>query len=435
MKHIINRNRKSLNINNNIIDQRRASLNPIHNYKIDKNINQEVSAMYKTNKTIQKYINQKLNSLQSEKQKQIIKNLKAKNNKSKSNNHSNHSRNYSINFIQKTKTKTTNKTCKKNINILIKNKNNKIKKGRNAKQDMSLLNKEYKTNKVYSSYNNLPDLPSFSSNNNNNNNSIINFNNYSMKSPLQTKGKLINNFYHNYSSSMSTGISLNNNNEIYKSCSNFLDNNSFHKIDSTENENENENLDKEYIPIFKNNLKINGNEDRNNNTTNNYEIDSSEDNMIDNKIYLKAGGNGSPITFGNSFSYTNSKRSSSTRRVFKNNDIDTSDIKDDDNSVFLLKSQNETLKKELKESNEQIIYLKNEIEKLIKKKKVKNYKCCVQLNKCNKPKPHIKKYSKNNSCSDHNLLEINNNYHSHEAKKMKKNGHFSISKNKKNKVK
>ena len=434
MKHLINRNRKSLNINNNINIKRRPTLNPSYNSKIDKIdkilINQEVSSMYKTNKTIQKYINQKLSSLQSHTQKQNIKKVKEKknnNNYNYNNNKSktiNHSRNSSLNNIKNTKTKINNKICKKNISI--KNKKNKNKNGRNTNQNNSLMNKEYKTNKVFSSYNNLPDLPNLLNNNNNTNTNKnnSNYNNYSIKSPIQTKGKLITNYYQNYSSSMSTGISLNNNNEFFKSCSHFLDNNSFHKYDSSENENENDNLDKEYIPIFKNNLKINTNEDRNNNTTNNYEIDSSEDNMIDNKIYFKGGGNGSPITFGNSFSYTNSKRSSSTRRVFKNNDNDISEFKDDDNSVFLLKSQNETLKKELKESNEQITYLKNEIEKLIKKKKVKNYKCCIQLNKYPKHMPpHVKKHSKNNSCSDNTLFDINN-YHSHETKKIQKHKCF-----------
>ena len=56
-------------------------------------------------------------------------------------------------------------------------------------------------------------------------------------------------------------------------------------------------------------------------------------------IFFKDGGDGSPITFGNSFSYTNSKRSSSIRRILKNNDgenIDNID-KNDDDCIFLLK--------------------------------------------------------------------------------------------------
>ena len=419
MKHIINRNRKSSIINKFNSYQRRSTLNPSQNNKIEKIlVNQEVSPMYKTNKTLLKYVNQKLSALQSFSQN--AKTVKNKNNKSNL-----QTRNSSFNIVKSNNNKNSNKSCKKNI--LIKNKKSKIKKGRNDK-DMLLIKKEYNSNKIYSSFNYLPNLPNILNNNNNKNSNMINYNNNSMKSPIQTKGKLITNFSQNYTSSMSTGISLNNNNDLYKSCSNFLDNNSFHKYDS--NDNENDNLNKGFIPYLKNNFKMNSNEDRNNNTTNNYEIDSDEDNMIDNKIYFKGGINGSPITFGNSFSYTNSKRSSSTRRIYKNNDNDNIDFRDDDNSVFLLKSQNETLKKELKESNEQITYLKNEIEKLIKKNKMKNYKWCIQLNKHPKPTPtaNIKKCSKNNSCLDNNYMDVKN-YHSHDIKKNKNNKH--ISKNKK----
>ena len=227
---------------------------------------------------------------------------------------------------------------------------------------------------------------------------------------------------------MSTGISLQNNNDFIKSCSNFLENNSFKKYNSYDSENEN--LDKEFIPNI-NKIKIDSNENRNNNTTNNYEIDSSEDNMIDNKIFFKGGGDGSRITFGNSFSYTNSKKSSSTRRLFKNNENENLEIIDnkDDENVILLKSQNESLKKELKESNKQITYLKNEIEKLIKKKKIKNYIFSIQMDKGRKPMDYAKKYSKNNSCVKQNISDINN-YHSHETKINKKSKNISKSKKK-----
>ena len=157
---------------------------------------------------------------------------------------------------------------------------------------------------------------------------------------------------------------------------------------------------------------------------NNYEIDTIEDNMIDNKILFKGGENGSPITFGNSFSYTNSKKSSSTRRVLKNDDIEK-----DDESISILKSQNETLKKELKESNQQITFLKNEIEKLIKKRKIKNFKQCIQIrSKCPDSITFIKKFSKNNPCLEQNIFEFNN-YHSHHDLKINQNN-VKILKNK-----
>ena len=412
MKSIINRNRKSNNISKINNYQRRPTLNPDSINKKDQLlISPEVYSIYKSNKTLHKYINQKLNLLKSHPK--PIKN-KFQNNKSNIN-----SRNTSLNINRTNKTKNINKNCKNNISINIKNKN---KNGRNSKQDISLLKKEYNSNKIFSSYNNLPNLISKKSNNNINNNININTNHNDniIKSPLQTKGKLISNLYQNYSSSLSTGISLSNNNDLFKSCSNFLDNNSFIKYDNN-NDSGKKLQDKEYFPFINSNLKINSNEDRNNNTTNNYEIDSSEDNMIDNKIFFKSGVDGSPITFGNSFSYTNSKRSSSKRRILKNNDNENMDNiynKDDDN-VSLLKSQNETLKKELKESNEQITYLKNEIEKLIKKKKIKNCKCSIRINKCPKPMPPVKRYSKNNSCFENHILDTNN-YYSNENKCNKK---------------
>lgn len=72
-----------------------------------------------------------------------------------------------------------------------------------------------------------------------------------IKSPFQTKGKLISNLYQNYSSSMSTGISNKNNNEYYRSCSHFLDNNSFSKLDI--NDSEKEIHDNNFSPIINHN--------------------------------------------------------------------------------------------------------------------------------------------------------------------------------------
>jgi len=244
-------------------------------------------------------------------------------------------------------------------------------------------------------------------------------NNNKFKSPIQTKGKLIKNFYQNYNSSISTGISMKTNtNDVYKSCSNFLDNNSLTKFDNSDNEMENQ--DFEIIPFMNKDFKVYSNWDRNNKSANNnYEIDSSEDNIMDNKILLKKCENGSPITFGNSFSYTNSKKSSSTRRVLKNNDNEDADIKNDEN-IFLLKNQNETLKKELKETNEQITFLKGEIEKLIKKKKIKNCKHTLRSkNRCSQPMSYAKRHSKNKSCLEQDYFNINN-YHSHDIKINKK---------------
>ena len=404
MKPIFNR-KKKVNILNKENDyKRRSTLNPDPNNKIFTIYrNSEISSIYKTNKTLHKYINQKLDSIKS-----LQKSSKNINIPSKSNVHS---RNPSANIIKSDKNKNLKKYNKKSKSI---NKTkNKSKKGRNTQKDSLLLKKDYNSNKIYSSYINLPNVLKNKSNNKNNHN------NDTSKSPFQTKGKLISNLNQNYSSSMSTGISYNyNNNDFFKSCSNFLDNNSFQKYDN--NNSEIDIKEKEYFPLVNNIQKINSNEDRNNNTTNNYEIDSSEDNMIDNKIFFKGGGDGSPITFGNSFSYTNSKRSSSTRRIFKNNENENTEniCNKEDENVSLLKSQNESLKKELKESNEQITYLKNEIEKLIKKNKI-NKKNFIRINKCPKPMPPVKKYSKNHSYFENQIFN-NNNYYSQDNKCNKK---------------
>ena len=411
MKSLINRNKRNNIINKANELQRRSIINrDSYNIKNEIVMNQDNFSIYKVNKTLQKYINQKLRHLKS-----LPKTTKNESIRTKSHFHT---RNVSSNKI-----KSKNKNNKKNeiVNISVKTKrNNKAKKGRNKNQELLLCKKEFKTNKIYSSYNNLSNIIK-----NKKNSNIININNNKMQSPIQTKGKLISNFYQNYSSSMSTGISLNNNNnEFYKSCSNFLDNNSFfNSIDSI-----NKNQDNEFFPYFNKNFKINSNEDRNN-TTNNYEIDSSEDNIINNKIFLKCGGNGSPITFGNSFSYTNSKRSSSTRRIVKNNDNDNIEEKDDVD-ISLLKNQNENLKKELKETSEQITFLKNEILKLMKNKN-KNNKCNKEINRHQKDIPcwKNKKNSDKNLNFEKNNININN-YHSHEIKIKTKNIHKSKSKNK-----
>ena len=401
MKPIVNRNKKNSVINKSNNYQRRSTLNPKSSNKINLILlNQELPSLFKTNKTLQKYIDQKLSSIKpiSQTKKNDLKyinksHFQTRNNSSnaKKNNNNKKSANKRYSKIQSNNTK-----------------DNKLNKGRNKKKQIVSLNKEYKTNQNYSSFNNLPNLV-------NKQNNIYN----KYKSPAQTKGKLIKHFYQNYNSSISTGISMKTNtNDVYKSCSNFLDNNSLTKNDNSDNEMENQ--DFEIIPFMNKDFKVNSNWDKNNKSTNNnYEIDSSEENIMDNKIILKKCENGSPITFGNSFSYTNSKKSSSTRRVLKNNDNEEADMKNDEN-IFLLKSQNETLKKDLKETNEQITFLKGEIEKLIKKKKIKNCKYTLQSkNKCSQPTSYAKRHSKNNSCLDHDYFNINN-YHSHDIKTNKK---------------
>ena len=333
MKSNINCIRKNINSNKSINKHRHSSLNLDSNNKILNIIlNKDTSSIFKKNKTIQKYINEKLNSLKENKiSPRLTNNISTK-------------KNLSFNKI------------KRNKSIKINNK----KKGRNGKHENHLIHNQFKTNEINFKYNDFPKLldnsRSKSKNNKNKNKKIDAEINELIKypeKPEKTKGKLIKEFYQNYlsSMSMSTGISLNHNNEIiYKE----------KKEDKTIN-------------------------------SNNYEIDSTEeDNLNMNEIIFKGINKGSPITFGNSFSYTNSKRSSNSQNKEKEENIEK--------SILLLKNQNESLKHELKESNLQITFLKNEIKKLVEKKKmnITNYKYSVGLkNKKYEIKPTI--HHKNDS--------------------------------------
>ena len=388
MKSKINCKRKNVNSNKSINNKRHSCLNIEPNTKISNNvINKEVPSLFKMNKTIQKYINEKLSLL-----KETIQPHKT-------------SKGFSTNI-------NNNLNTKKNLsfNKLSKNnsmKMNKKKKGRNEKHEYQLYNKEFMTNENNYKFNDFPKLL---------NNSKIkvkkndkkkigeNINKLIKNEPniSTTKGKLVKDFYHNYSSSMSmsTGISLNHNNEIIY--------------------NENKNKDNNTI-----------------NSNNNYEIDSTEDDNF-HEIIFKGINQGSPITFGNSFSYTNSKRSSNSNNKEKNKD--TQEIID--KSVLLLKNQNETLKKELKESNLQITFLKNEIKKLVEKKKInitnykynvntKNKKLDIKPKIFHKNASYIDKYNydidgsnyntdiRNNNKMDYNNYYNNNFYKMKLLKKMK----------------
>ena len=360
MKPIFNRNKKNSVINNRKNCKRRRTVNQNFKTKIEKINIDEIPSIFKPNKTLQKYINQKLNLITSN---QIKKNTKNYNTKP-------------FKYIKSKSLNITNKNKKDKKNEL--NKINNNGNGRNKKK-IKILYKKYNPNKIYSSYNNLS-LPK-----------DINIIQNKSKSPMQTKGKLISE--KNYNSSISTGITINSNgNELFKTIKNVISFREYRNKDEEEDD---------FLPHFNFNFGSNSNEDRNkNNSMNNYEIDSSRDNIIDNKIY-KGNDNISYLTFGNSFSYTNSKRSCSTSKKLINNDYDE--------DIFILKNQNETLKKELKESNEQINLLKNEIEKLIKNTKIKSYKHCFDFeNRFSLPLSYIKKSSLNDSNFKQELLNINN---------------------------
>ena len=367
MKSSINRTKKNISSKKNKINNRLSSNNLEPNNKISENvIIKEIPSLFKMNKTVQKYINEKLNLLKGN-----IHPNKTSKVLSPNNNNIKTKKNLSFNKI--IRDKSINKNDKK--------KN----KGRNDRHNYQLFENVNRTSDINLRNNDFPKL--------------LNQNKYKCKENLKkkinekinnliknkeniitTKGKLIKDFYQNYLSSMSTGISLNHNNEIiYK-----------------ENKKN----------IIKNNNTIN--------SKNNYEIDSiEEDNM--HEIIFKGINKGSPITFGNSFSYTNSKRSLNSNKEEKE------DIQEKiDKSVLLLKCQNETLKKELKESNQQITLLKNEIEKLVKQRNmnITNYKYNINIvNKKQEYKPKI--FSKNSSYLDKINNDIEKRYYNNDIKLIK----------------
>jgi len=363
---------KSLIINSKKNKNRHSSINLDCNSKIKDNEMKEIPSLFGVNKTIQKYINEKLN---------LLKGNIEQNKASKE-----HLRNNNINIIKTKKNLSFNKITKnKSANT---NKKNKI-KGRNNRHDHHLFENEFKTNDINFKFNDIPNLlnnSKFKSKENLKKKISEKINNLIKNKEnilSTTKGKLVKDFYQNYSSSMSasTGISLNHNNEI----------------------------------IYKENNKNTINDNNTINSKNNYEIDSIEEDNI-HEIIFKGINQGSPITFGNSFSYTNSKRSINSNKEEKEDKQEKMD-----KSVLLLKNQNETLKKELKESNQQITYLKNEIEKLLKKKQmnITNYKCNVNIiNKKQAYKPKI--FSKNSSYLDKINYDIDKSHYNSEIRIIKK---------------
>ena len=147
----------------------------------------------------------------------------------------------------------------------------------------------------------------------------------------------------------------------------------------SENNNHKHNYNIDSQSVEKNNILIEENKENINNFC--YET-GTKDESNENKVILKCDNN-SLLTFGNSFSYSNSHKSKSTKKLFNNdnNDKESININNNDknnNSLFnltghynmknnivnKLKEENETLRKELKESNEQINLLMCQIKEL-----------------------------------------------------------------------
>ena len=337
-----------------------------HISKIRNSVKINSNTIHNTNKTLQKYINQKLNSVTNGKKKQLEKNSHSLSNNKKS---TKHIKSNSINRTHNTSISNTSENgfTNKSVN-LSKNKskisrNDNLNKIANQKKEIKGRNQ----NLFHLNDYNKPFNPNYFFNNNinifsshidtyqlssltNNNNTKYSTNNRLIKSPMSSKNKTITIYKKKNRNSSSVSTIFSSNAEKSKKVSEFNEN--------------------EFLPHFnQENSPLNTQIENKNSATNNYESDSID---LGNKIYLKVNENCS-LTFGNSFSYSNSKMSSSTKKI---------------------RDENENLKKELEESNAQILLLKNEIEELMKKNTTKNskvnFKC---LNNINNNK--IKKKNKN----------------------------------------
>ena len=318
--------------------------NNIYNNNNDFNLF-KYSLLPKTNRTVQKYVNEKLNSINKnnknlEKPK-FIQKIKPNPNiiyKKVKNN-------YSLNHRKNQKSKDINikqKLINEKINIQKSNSNNT----NNYNYDTNIKNKE--------------------------NNKSFMYNISEKRKQNEKKAKLIIN-----SGSTSAGQSIS---------SKKIDENA--KFTYFEYNNDNYNIGYQSI---KNKNNINNNKTYDKDSTNkkfifeepnylrhsinnfNYET-GSDDNINENTIFLKYD-NYSSLTFGNSFSYSNSHRSKSTKR---NNNINNNDENTNNNNLTIfgqynninknyinkLKEENEALKKELKYSNDQISLLKYQIKEL-----------------------------------------------------------------------
>lgn len=167
------------------------------------------------------------------------------------------------------------------------------------------------------------------------------------------------------------------------------ENKSYINFRDSENNNQKHNYNIDSQSMEKNNIFIEENKENINNFC--YETGTKEKDSHENKIILKCDNN-SLLTFGNSFSYSNSQKSKSDKKYF-NNDANNKDINNNDknknsgfflvgqnnlnnnyNYVNKLKEENETLRKELKESNDQISLLMSQIRELKESKNFKSIK-------------------------------------------------------------
>ena len=360
------------------------------------------SPIFRANKTIQKYINERLNSIKKTSSNNI-KEISLNKKKQPKLNYKKHPNLIKRKLIINPKPKNSNKY----IDIIknIKNKGKKSKENIFKIKDNNIIN--------------------YKNNNNNKSKNISNYHsNKSLNIILKNKqnskeSKLIN------SMSTSSGVSIcSNDNKKYIpflnndiSTQNYLQNN---------NTNNNTNIDDKNLDLLSNinfldyRKQFAEETSRHRHNINNFNYESgSDDNLSENKIFLKCDNN-SLLTFGNSFSYSNTKRSKSTRKTGNNEDNDENKNKiyckdliinyNNKSNLYVnrLKEENETLKKELKESSEQISLLKYQINELkcnknyCSKKFIKNNKICSPNIWKKRKFPLIEKENKTNNNNDNN---------------------------------
>ncbi len=346
-------------------------------YKKTNNFSQNkkriTSPIIKSNKTIQKYINERLNTIKKINTIYIKEEFQIEKHPQKMNykNHPNLIKNKII-------ISPKQRHSQKYIKVIKKNKKNREKK---VEENFS-LNKDKENNNNNDKYNSID-------------RSTKSINILYQKKQNSKESKLIN------SISTSSGLSfhsIENKNNCNNHQRNF-NNNGFYKYNDDlrliyKNNYINDNDTNKRLLEESNQIKPN---------INNFNYESgSEDNLSENKIFLKCD-NYSLLTFGNSFSYSNSKRSKSTKKndnneekkdSYNNNNykICSKDLifnnyynKSNNNiSINRLKEENETLKRELKQSNEQINFLMCQIKEL---KQNKNYhsKKLLRNNKMRSP--------------------------------------------------
>lgn len=288
------------------------------------------SSLPKSNKTVQKYINKKLNSINKNNNNLEKEAFTKQNNQKifqKKKPITLYKRERYINNNQKLKQKfLKEKTINENIN------RTSISKDDNKSNFIKILN-------------------------NNNINNYFNYNISEKRNQYSKKSNIIN------SGSTSAGMSISSNKNKIEENSKISNNIEYNSIGRSSNVIYDRNRVSHRFFLDEHNYcrpKINNS---------NYET-GSDDNFNENIIFLKCD-NYSSLTFGNSFSYSNSHRTKSTKRQNNIDENKTNNLtfyckSNNKNKFYLnkLKEENEALKKELQQSNDQIILLKYQIKEL-----------------------------------------------------------------------